>query len=207
LHGKNFVIAAGSRAGIPPIEGIGDVPFFTNETIFDGLHHKPESMIVLGGGPIGCELSQAMSRLGVKITIVEVLEQILPKEDRDVADWMETLLADEGIRVLRSSQALRVSMPEGKVQLDLTRTPRGASEGERMQVLADTLLVSAGRVPNLEKLNLDAAGVKLSSLGIEVNAYLQTSQPHIYAAGDIVGSYQFTRLQQEAADAVCEEDF
>jgi len=120
---------------------------------------------------------------------------------------METLLADEGIRVLRSSQALRVSMPEGKVQLDLTRTPRGASEGERMQVLADTLLVSAGRVPNLEKLNLDAAGVKLSSLGIEVNAYLQTSQPHIYAAGDIVGSYQFTRLQQEAADAVCEEDF
>ena len=89
------MIAAGSRAGIPPIEGIGDVPFFTNETIFDGLHHKPESMIVLGGGPIGCELSQAMSRLGVKITIVEVLEQILPKEDRDVADWMETLLEAE----------------------------------------------------------------------------------------------------------------
>ena len=207
LLGKNFVIAAGSRAGIPPIEGIRDVPFFTNETIFDGLRHKPESMIVLGGGPIGCELSQAMSRFGVKITIVEVLEQILPKEDRDVADWMETLLEAEGIRVLRSSQALRVSMREGRMQLDLIRTPRGASEGEHMQVLADTLLVSAGRLPNLEKLNLDAAGVKLSSLGIEVNAYLQTSQPHIYAAGDIVGSYQFTRLQQEPADAVCEEDF
>jgi pyruvate/2-oxoglutarate dehydrogenase complex dihydrolipoamide dehydrogenase (E3) component len=202
LHGKNFVIAAGSRAGIPPIEGIRDVPFFTNETIFDGLRHKPESMIVLGGGPIGCELSQAMSRLGVKITIVEVLEQILPKEDRDVADWMETLLEAEGIRVLRSSQALRVSMRDGKVQLDLIRTPRGASGGERMQVLADTLLVSAGRVPNLEKLNLDAAGVKLSSLGIEVNAYLQTSQSHIYAAGDIVGSYQFTHTADAQARLV-----
>jgi pyruvate/2-oxoglutarate dehydrogenase complex dihydrolipoamide dehydrogenase (E3) component len=129
LHGKNFVIAAGSRAGIPPIEGIRDVPFFTNETIFDGLHHKPESMIVLGGGPVGCELSQAMSRLGVKITIVEVLEQILPKEDRDVADWMETLLEAEGIRVLRSSQALRVSMRDGRVQLDLIRTPRALPEG------------------------------------------------------------------------------
>src|SRR6516162_10668666 len=202
LHGKNFVIAAGSRAGIPPIEGIGDVPFFTNETIFDGLHHKPESMIVLGGGPIGCELSQAMSRLGVKITIVEVLEQILPKEDRGVADWMETLLEAEGIRVLRSSQALRVSMREGRMQLDLVRTPRGASGGERVQVLADTLLVSTGRLPNLEKLNLQTAGVKFNSRGLEVNAYLQTSQPHIYAAGDIVGAYQFTHTADAQARVV-----
>jgi pyruvate/2-oxoglutarate dehydrogenase complex dihydrolipoamide dehydrogenase (E3) component len=202
LHGKNFVITAGSRAGIPPIEGIRDVPFFTNETIFDGLRQKPESMIVLGGGPIGCELSQAMSRFGVKITIVEVLEQILPKEDRDVADWMETLLEAEGIRVLHSSQALRVSMREGKVQLDLIRTPRGASEGERMQVLADTLLVSAGRVPNLEKLKLETAGVKFNSRGLEVNGYLQTSQPHIYAAGDIVGSYQLTHTADAQARVV-----
>src|SRR5262249_2568667 len=136
LLGKNFVIAAGSRAGIPPIEGIRDVPFFTNETFFDGLRHKPESMIVLGGGPIGRELSQAERRVGAKIRTVELLEQILPKEARDVADWMETLLEAEGIRVLRSPQALRVSIRDGKVQLDLIRKPRGTSEGERMQVLA-----------------------------------------------------------------------
>src|SRR6516225_4880045 len=148
LHGKNFVIAAGSRAGIPPIEGIGDVPFFTNETIFDGLHHKPESMIVLGGGPIGCELSQAMSRLGVKVTIIEVLEQILPKEDSDVADWMETLLEAEGIRVFRSSQAMRVSLCDGKVQVDLVQRVRGSHESEPIQIVAATLLVSTGRVPN-----------------------------------------------------------
>ena len=88
------------------------------------------------------------------------------------------------------------------MQFDLIRTAPGASEGERTQVLAATLLVSAGRVPNLEKLNLDAAGVRLSSLGVEVNAYLQTSQPHIYAAGDIVGSYQFTHTADAQARVV-----
>jgi len=192
LRAKNVLIAAGSRAGIPPIEGIRDVPFFTNETVFDELRGKPESMIVLGGGPIGCELSQAMSRIGVKVTIIEVLDQILPKEDREVADRMETLLEAEGICVLCSSRATRVSMRDAKVHFDLIRTPRGTDEGKPMQVVGDTLLVSAGRVPNIEKLNLDAAGVKFGSLGIEVNAYLQTSQPHIYAAGDVVGPYQFT---------------
>jgi pyruvate/2-oxoglutarate dehydrogenase complex dihydrolipoamide dehydrogenase (E3) component len=202
LRAKNFVIAAGSRAGIPPIEGMRDVPFFTNETVFDELRKKPESMIVLGGGPIGCELSQAMSRLGVKVTIIELLDQILPKEDFEVADWMETLLETEGIRVLRSSQATRVSMRDGKVQFDLIRTPRGAREGEPTQVVADTLLISAGRVPNVEKLNLEAAGVKASPRGIEVNAYLQTSQPHIYAAGDIVGPYQFTHIADAQARVV-----
>jgi pyruvate/2-oxoglutarate dehydrogenase complex dihydrolipoamide dehydrogenase (E3) component len=202
LRAKNFLIAAGSRAGIPPIEGIHDVPFFTNETVFDELRKKPESMIVLGGGPIGCELSQAMSRLGVKVMIIEVLDQILPKEDREVADWMETLLEAEGIRVFRSSRASRVFMRDGKVHVDLIRTPRGAYQGEPMQVVADTLLVSAGRVPNVEKLNLEAAGVKVRPQGIEVNAYLQTSQPHIYAAGDIVGPYQFTHTADAQARVV-----
>ena len=180
LRAKNFVIAAGTRARIPLIEGICDVPFFTNETIFDELHKKPENMIVLGGGPIGCELGQAMGRLGVNATIVQVHEQILPKEDPEVADCLETLLEAEGVRVLCSSRAVRVSMREGKVQLDLVHQPRGGHESYTMQIVADTLLVSAGRVPNVEKLSLDAAGVKFSSRCIEVNAYLQTSQPHIY---------------------------
>jgi pyruvate/2-oxoglutarate dehydrogenase complex dihydrolipoamide dehydrogenase (E3) component len=202
LQAKNFVIAAGTRAGIPPIDGIQNVPFFTNETIFDELRTKPESMIVLGGGPIGCELSQVMSRLGVKVTIIEVLDQILPKEDRDVADWMETHLEMEGIRVLRSSQATSVSVHDGKVRFELVRRPRGAREPEAAQVAADTLLVSAGRVPNIERLNLEAAGVKFNSRGIEVNSYLQTSQPHIYAAGDIVGPYQFTHTADAQARVV-----
>ena len=202
LQAKNFVIAAGTRAGIPPIDGIQNVPFFTNETIFDELRTKPESMIVLGGGPIGCELGQAMSRLGVKVTIVEVLDQILPKEDRDVADWMETHLETEDIRVLRSSKATRVSVRDGRVRFELARRTPGSLETEPTQIVTDTLLVSAGRVPNTERLNLEAAGVKYNSRGIEVNAYLQTSQPHIYAAGDIVGPYQFTHIADAQARVV-----
>jgi pyruvate/2-oxoglutarate dehydrogenase complex dihydrolipoamide dehydrogenase (E3) component len=202
LSAKNFVIAAGTRPGIPPIEGIRNVSFLTNETFFDELRQKPASMIVLGGGPIGCELGQAMRRLGVKTTIVEALEQILPKEDRDVADWMEMLLEGEGIRVLRSTQATQVSMGDGKVQIELVRGQRCAEESEPMRIEAESLLVSAGRVPNVEKLNLDAAGVRFSPRGIEVNAYLQTSQPHIYAAGDIVGTFQFTHTADAQARVV-----
>jgi pyruvate/2-oxoglutarate dehydrogenase complex dihydrolipoamide dehydrogenase (E3) component len=202
LQARNFVVTAGTRAGIPPIDGIQNVPFFTNETIFDQLRTKPESMIVLGGGPIGCELSQVMSRLGVKVTIVEVLDQILPKEDRDVADWMETHLKTEGIRVLRSSKATRLSVHDGKVRFELVRSPRGARGTEPTQIVADTLLVSAGRVPNTERLNLEAACVRFNPRGIEVNAYLQTSQPHIYGAGDIVGPYQFTHTADAQARVV-----
>jgi pyruvate/2-oxoglutarate dehydrogenase complex dihydrolipoamide dehydrogenase (E3) component len=202
LRAKNFVIATGTRASIPPIEGIRDVPYFTNETIFDQLRRKPESMIVLGGGPIGCELGQAISRFGVKVTIVEVLDQILPKEDVEVADCVETLLEAEGIRVLRSSRATRVCKRDGKTHFDLVRTPRATDEGKPMKVIADTLLISAGRVPNIAELNLEAAGVRCGPLGVEVNAYLQTSQPHIYAAGDIVGSYQFTHTADAHARVV-----
>jgi pyruvate/2-oxoglutarate dehydrogenase complex dihydrolipoamide dehydrogenase (E3) component len=202
LRAKNFVIAAGTRAGIPAIEGLRGVPFLTNETIFDELRTKPESMIVLGGGPIGCELSQVMSRLGVKVTIIEVLDQILPKEDPDVADWMAKHLETAGIRVLPSSQATRVSLRDGKVQFELVRLPPGAREPDATPIVADILLVSAGRVPNTERLNLEGAGVKFNARGIEVNAYLQTSQPHIYAAGDIVGPHQFTHTADAQARVV-----
>ena len=99
LHATNFVIATGSRATIPQIAGLEAIPFFTNETIFDELHEKPESMAVLGGGPIGCELGQAFSRLGVKITIVHNGDQLLPPEDRDVAEFMQKQFAAEGINV------------------------------------------------------------------------------------------------------------
>ncbi|MEO8353684.1 MAG: FAD-dependent oxidoreductase, partial [Chthoniobacteraceae bacterium] len=96
LHAKNFVIAAGSRAGLPKIEGFGDVPYFTNETVFDNLHRKPETLIVLGGGPIGCELGQVMSRLGVRVTIVQHGAQILSKEDPDVSEFMRQRFEAEG---------------------------------------------------------------------------------------------------------------
>src|SRR5919201_2004514 len=118
LRAKNFVIATGSRAVIPKIEGIENVPYFTNETIFDELKEQPESMIVLGGGPIGCELGQALARLGIKVTIVEYGQQILGPEDLDVAEFMQKRLEGEGIEVQHCTEAKRVSMRDGIITLE-----------------------------------------------------------------------------------------
>src|SRR5215831_8268222 len=123
LRARNFVIATGSRAVIPKIDGIANVPYFTNETIFDGLRHKPESMIVLGGGPIGCELGQALNRLGVKITIVEYVPQILPPEDVDVAQFMQKHFETEGITIQHCTEAKRVSIRNGVIVLQAEYKP------------------------------------------------------------------------------------
>ena len=193
LRAKNFVIATGSRAAIPKIEGIDEVPYFTNETIFDELKEKPESMIVLGGGPIGCELGQALSRLGVGITIVQKGAQLLPPEDRDVAEFMQLRFATEGIAVRLNATATRVSVREGKVILEFR-------DGEPLT--AESLLISVGRTPNLRALNLEAAGVEYDEHGVKANDYLQTSQPHIYAAGDITNRLKFTHTADFTARTV-----
>jgi pyruvate/2-oxoglutarate dehydrogenase complex dihydrolipoamide dehydrogenase (E3) component len=193
LHAKNFVIATGSRAAIPKIEGIDQVPYFTNETIFDELREKPESMIVLGGGPIGCELGQTFSRLGVKVTIVQRGTQLLPREDVDVAEFMQNRFMAEGIRFHLKAPAKRVSMHDGKIALEFADVE---------PITADAMLIATGRTPNLLALNLKAAGVDYDAHGVKVNAYLQTSQPHIYAAGDITNSLKFTHTADFTARIV-----
>ena len=193
LRAKNFVIATGSRAAIPKIEGIDQVPYFTNETIFDELREKPESMIVLGGGPIGCELGQTFSRLGVKVTIVQRGTQLLPREDVDVAEFMQNRFMAEGIRFHLKAPAKRVSMHDGKIALEFADVE---------PITADAMLIATGRTPNLLALNLKAAGVDYDAHGVKVNTYLQTSQPHIYAAGDITNSLKFTHTADFTARIV-----
>jgi pyruvate/2-oxoglutarate dehydrogenase complex dihydrolipoamide dehydrogenase (E3) component len=193
LRAKNFVIATGSRAKIPEIGGIATVPYFTNETIFDELKAKPESMIVLGGGPIGCELGQALSRLGVKITIAQRSAQLLPPEDRDVAEFMQQRFVAEGIGLRLNATSTRVSVRDGKVVLEFR-------EGDPLT--ADSLLISAGRTPNLRALNLEVAGVEYDEHGVKTNEYLQTSQSHIYAAGDITNRLKFTHTADFTARTV-----
>ncbi|HSS15386.1 MAG TPA: mercuric reductase [Candidatus Dormibacteraeota bacterium] len=193
VRAKNFVIATGSRAAIPKIEGINSIPYFTNETIFDGLKEKPESMIVLGGGPIGCELGQAFSRLGVQVTIVQSAAQLLPWEDVDVADFMQKRFMAEGIRVPLNAAAKRVSMRDGKVALEFA---------DAAPITADVMLIAAGRTPNLRALNLETAGVDYDEQGVKVNTCLQTSQPHIYAAGDITNRLRFTHTADFTARIV-----
>ncbi len=192
LRALNFVIATGSRAAIPKIDGLEAVPYFTNETIFDELHEKPGSMVVLGGGPIGCELGQAFSRLEIKISIVHSGDQLLPPEDRDVAEFMQKRFAAEGIEVRLNAKTTRVRSEKGKIILE-------TNHGE---IAADRLLIAAGRTPNVERLSLEIAGVKYTEHGVEVNDYMQTSQPHIYAAGDVANRLKFTHTADFTARAV-----
>jgi len=197
LRARNFVIAAGSRAAIPKIEGMDHVPYFTNETIFDELKEKPESLIVLGGGPIGCELGQVLVRLGVKVTILQRGSQLLPREDGDVAEVLQRQLEREDVRIEFDAEAKSAARQGNSMRLDCLH-----KDGSGFQLNAEALLVAAGRVPNIDKLNLDAAGVRFNKRGVIVNEYLQTSQPHIYAAGDIVGSFQFTHMADARARVV-----
>jgi pyruvate/2-oxoglutarate dehydrogenase complex dihydrolipoamide dehydrogenase (E3) component len=199
LRAKNFVIASGTRAAIPPIDGLADVPYFTNETIFDELKETPASMIVIGGGPIGCELAQAFCRLGVKVTILNRGAQILPKEDPEVAALIRERLEREGITIITEAQARSDTRSHGLI--DLTYTTKAASENKQT-LSAEALLIASGRTPNLEQLNLEAARVRHSEKGIETNARLQTSQSHIYAVGDIAGPYQFTHMADYQARVV-----
>jgi len=196
LRARNFVIAAGSRAAMPDVEGLADAGPFTNETVFDELRAKPERMIVLGGGPIGCELGQAFARLGVKVTILQSGARLLPKEDADVAGLVRRRLEAEGVRVITAAKATRVTR-EGRLYC-----VRLEAEDKVEEIAAEAMLVAAGRAPNLEGLELEKAGVVYDEKGVKVNEHLQTTAPHIYAAGDIAGSYQFTHLADHHARVV-----
>jgi pyruvate/2-oxoglutarate dehydrogenase complex dihydrolipoamide dehydrogenase (E3) component len=201
LRAKNFVIATGSRAVIPEIEGIDSVPYFTNETIFDRLKGKPESMIVLGGGPIGCELTQTLCRLGTQVTMIQRADQLLPREDRDVAEFLERRLINEGVRIVKNANARAVAITDaGKVALEVLDRQSGPL-AERT-FFADVLLVAIGRRPNLQSLDLKSAGVEVNGRGVRVTDYLQTSQRHIYAVGDVIGPFLFTHMADAQARVV-----
>lgn len=198
LKAKHIVIAAGSRAMVPPIEGFDEVPYFTNEAIFDKLNKRPDRMAVIGGGPIGTELGQALNRLGVEVHLIQRGSQILPKEDPEVAELIHQKLASEGMKVLLDADVIKGSHTDGKTTLTIDR------KGNLTDLEVDAVFVATGRTPNIESLNLEAAGVRANKRGIEVNDFLQTSQPHIYAAGDIAGHYQFTHLSDYHARTVVE---
>ncbi|MEY2529458.1 MAG: hypothetical protein QOJ05_1548 [Verrucomicrobiota bacterium] len=196
LRGKNFVIATGTRTAVPQIDGIDSVPYFTNETIFDELKSKPESLIVLGGGPIGCELGQTFNRLGVRTTIVQRGPRLLPREDPEVSEFLEKHLAQGGISIVTNAEA-RAVRSDGKIAMSVSR-----KDGSVTEISAAALLICSGRRPNIEGLGLDAIGVETGERGVVVNDYLQTSRPHIYAAGDIAGPFLFTHMADVQARLV-----
>jgi len=191
LRFKRCVIATGARAAVPDVPGLAGVGYVTNETVFS-LTELPRRLIVMGGGPIGCELAQGFCRLGSDVTLVQRGSRLLPKDEPEAAEIIATQFARESIRLLLDSQPVRADAAPGGKRFIVQ------AAGREHSLDADAILVAAGRMPNVEGLNLAAAGVEHSSRGVIVNDYLQTANPRIFAAGDIIGGHQFTH----AADAM-----
>ncbi len=196
LRFKKAVITTGARAKYPQVKGLAEAGFLTNETVFS-LTERPNRLAVIGGGPIGCELAQAFQRLGCEVTILHKNDHILDKEDADAAEIVQQVFGREGIRLVLNSTLDRVeTTPEGKV-LHFT------SNGQASAVTVDEILVGAGRAPNVEELNLEKVGVQYDTRkGVIVNDYLQTTNPRIYAAGDICMDWKFTHAADAAARIV-----
>jgi pyruvate/2-oxoglutarate dehydrogenase complex dihydrolipoamide dehydrogenase (E3) component len=189
LQARNFVIAAGSRPVAPVIEGLQDARVFTNETFFDDLTEKPLRVVILGAGPVGCELGQVLARLKVSVTIVQRGPRVLKKEDADASDAVLASLQADGVRMVPNADVKMVTRQGARTRVWVEVEGR-----DREPVDCDAILLAAGRVPNVEGLDLEAAGVAYTSRGIGVDRHLRTSQRHIFAAGDIVGSLQFTHV-------------
>ncbi len=183
VRAKHIVIATGSKPAAPPIEGLAQTPFLTNETIFQN-RTKPGHLIVIGGGPIGVELAQAHARLGADATIIEGGPSILGKDDPELVDIVRAQLADDGVRIIEGAKVDAVSGDEDAI------TVRAGQQ----TITGTHLLVAAGRTPTVEGLNLEAAGVEYDRRGVKVDASLRTTNPRIYAMGDVAGGRQFTHV-------------
>jgi pyruvate/2-oxoglutarate dehydrogenase complex dihydrolipoamide dehydrogenase (E3) component len=183
---KTWIVATGSSPSAPPIKGLDKTPYMTNREIFY-LDHLPKSMIILGGGPIGCEMSQAFCRLGTEVTVVDMAPQILIKEDSDLADTVKEVLGSEGVKFYLNSSIEEVNDLGSQKEVKIK-----SRQGTIISLKAESILVSLGRGPNTNGLGLEEIGVNLNRQGIVVDNRLRTNLKHIYAAGDVNGGFQFT---------------
>ncbi|MBT6094072.1 MAG: FAD-dependent oxidoreductase [Rhodospirillaceae bacterium] len=186
IRARRFVIATGSSAFVPPVPGIDDVDYLTNETVFEqtGL---PEHLIVMGGGPIGIELAQAHRQLGCKVTVLEMFS-IMPKDDPELVDVVRQRLISEGIDIRENGRVNKIEKTDTGVRVI------AECDGKEETFDGDRLLIAAGRRPNVNGLGLEEAGVKFAPMGIEVDARMRTSNKKIFAIGDVAGGYQFTHV-------------
>jgi pyruvate/2-oxoglutarate dehydrogenase complex dihydrolipoamide dehydrogenase (E3) component len=180
---------------VPPIEGLKNTGFITNEQVFN-LKTLPEKLIVLGGGPIGLELGQSFARFGSDVTVVEMDSRLLPKEDEEVSAAIEVVLRTEGLKILLNHKAVGATVPNGQKVLTIEH------KGHRQDLMADEILVAIGRRSNVDGLNLEAAGVKYDQQRIFTDKYLRTSARHIFAAGDVTGHFPFTHMAAYEASVV-----
>jgi pyruvate/2-oxoglutarate dehydrogenase complex dihydrolipoamide dehydrogenase (E3) component len=188
---KRFVIATGSRAVVPPIPGLENVPYFTNETIFENTK-LPKHLVIIGGGAIGVELAQAHRRLGADVTVIEAFEP-LAKDDPELAGLVLESLRADGVKILAHTAIKKVSKAKAGIVIE--------TEGHG-KITGSHLLIAAGRVANVDGLNLEAAGVAYTAKGVTVDKGLRSSQKHVYAIGDVAGGLQFTHVANYHAGLV-----
>jgi pyruvate/2-oxoglutarate dehydrogenase complex dihydrolipoamide dehydrogenase (E3) component len=196
LRFKKAMIATGSRSVLPTIPGLAEAGYLTNETVFD-LTELPPSLLVIGGGPLGCELAQAFARFGSRTVIAHHEPLFLPKEERDAAQMVSTALARDGVEIHLNTTAMRVRTEGGKKLIDTV------NDGNVATITVDQILTGIGRAPAVDELDLEAAGVAFdAATGIRVDDFLRTTNPRIYAAGDVCLEHQFTDTADASARIV-----
>jgi pyruvate/2-oxoglutarate dehydrogenase complex dihydrolipoamide dehydrogenase (E3) component len=193
ITARRVIIATGSSPFVPPIPGLDNVPYQTNETLFD-LREKPEHLLIIGGGPIGMEMAQAHIRLGCKVTVIEGMKA-LGKDDPELAAIALEALREEGVDIVEGALAQQISGSEGDITVE---TSAGTFKGTH-------LLMAVGRKPNIDKLNLEAAGIEYERSGNTVDDRLQTSNKKVYAIGDVAGGLQFTHVAGYHASLIIRE--
>jgi dihydrolipoamide dehydrogenase len=189
---KNIIIAAGARPFVPPITGLDEVGYLTSDTVWE-VKEQPKRLLVLGGGPIGCELSQAFAKLGTQVTIVEMMDQLMGREDSDVAEHIRSRFESDGITVLTGHKAVEFKNSREKTLIC-------EAESGQVELVFDEVLIAVGRKANTDGMGLDKLGIKSRRNGtIETDDYLRTAVPNIFACGDITGPYQFTHTASHQA--------
>ena len=193
LHFRKALIATGASSAVTQIPGLADAGFLTSDTVFD-LAELPKRLVVIGGGPLGCELAQAFCRLGSRTSIVQDLPLFLGGEERDAAQLLSDAFARDGIEVRLNTTALAVRVVDGEKHVDLI------SDDYRSTIVADAILTGLGRVPNVQGLDLERAGIEYTiEDGIRVDDFLRSSNPNVYAAGDVCLEHKFSHTASASA--------
>ncbi|WP_340103679.1 dihydrolipoyl dehydrogenase family protein [Rhodohalobacter sp. 8-1] len=192
VSSKYIFICTGARAFVPPVDGIDTIDYLTNESLFE-IEDLPDKLIIVGGGPIGTEMSQAFVRLGSEVVVIDMMPGILSNDDPELTSILKDRLEEEGVTYHFNSSLKNVSRSGSGVMVTITR------DGEELKLEADKILMATGRKANIDSLQTDAAGIKTERAGITVDDKCRTNIKHIYAVGDVTGRYQFTHMCEHMA--------
>lgn len=203
IPAEKFIIATGSSPSVPPINGLENIKYYTNENILD-IKEQPKKLVIIGGGPIGLEYAQAFARLGTKVTVLEVAPELMPNLNRHQASILVDTLHKQGVDIYTGVNIKKISNGENIcIQLATDEESDEVAQVETKIVNADAVLVAAGRKPNIDTLGLDLIGIDYNKNGITVDDYLRTTRHHIYGVGDVVDSpYKFTHMAEHQAGVV-----